>query len=88
VPALLEALGLQARGELALHGAGTAAARELLLVQALTAGSLTVRVDVAGRRCLVDLAVRVPFDAELAARLVAAWLDGARRLTLLERGVP
>jgi hypothetical protein len=86
VPALLETLGVRARGELALHAAGPAGARELLLVQALTAGWLTVRVDAAGRRCLVDLALRVPFDADAAARVVAAWLDGSAHLTLLERG--
>jgi hypothetical protein len=54
-------------------------------VQAVTGGSLTMHVDMAGRRCLVDLLLRAPFDADLAARLAASWLDGGRRLTLLDR---
>ena len=85
VPAVIEAIGMQAHGQLALDRFGDAELEGWSAMQFIETSSITVHADEVYCRCFVDVFSCRRFDPELAAAIAAGHFGGEPAVRVLSR---
>jgi S-adenosylmethionine/arginine decarboxylase-like enzyme len=85
VPAVIEAVGMQAHGPLALDRFGDGELEGWSALQFIETSSITLHADEVFARCFVDIFSCRPFIPELAADIAVEHFGGRSSLTVLQR---
>jgi S-adenosylmethionine/arginine decarboxylase-like enzyme len=85
VPNLIDAIGMQAHGPLALDRFGDGELEGWSAMQFIETSSITVHTDEVSARCFVDIFSCRPFDPNAAAATAVAHFGGRLTLTVLHR---
>ena len=85
VPAVIEAIGMQAHGPLALDRFGDAELEGWSAMQFIETSSITVHADEVYCRCFVDVFSCRRFDPDRAAAIAARHFGGEPAVTVLSR---
>ena len=85
VPALIDAIGMQAHGPLMLDRFGDDELEGWSALQFIETSSITVHADEAFDRCFVDVFSCRSFDPDVAAAVAVMHFGGTPRVTVLER---
>jgi S-adenosylmethionine/arginine decarboxylase-like enzyme len=85
VPALIDAVGMQAHGPLMLDRFGDGELEGWSALQFIETSSITVHADEAFDRCFVDVFSCRSFDPEVAAAVAVMHFGGTPTVTVLER---
>ena len=85
VPAVIDAIGMQAHGPLALERFGDGELEGWSAMQFIETSSITVHADEVSGRCFVDVFSCKPFAAERAAAVAVAHFGGTPSCHVLQR---
>ena len=85
VPAVIEAIGMRAHGQLLLDRFGDGELEGWSALQFIETSSITLHADEVWGRCFVDIFSCRPFDPDVAAAIAVAHFGGAPTVTVLER---
>lgn len=85
VPAVIDAIGMQAHGPLLLERFGEGELEGWSAMQFIETSSLTIHADEFSGRCYVDVFSCKSFDPELAATIAVEHFGGWPKLTVLHR---
>ena len=85
VPAVIEAIGMQAHGPLAIDRFGDAELEGWSAMQFIETSSITVHADEVYCRCFVDIFSCRRFDPERAAAIAARYFGGEPAVRVLSR---
>jgi S-adenosylmethionine decarboxylase len=85
VPAVIEAIGMQAHGPLRLERFGDGDLEGWSAMQFIETSSITIHADEVAGRCFVDVFSCRVFDAELAAATAVEYFGGTPTLRILQR---
>jgi S-adenosylmethionine decarboxylase len=85
VPAVIEAIGMRAHGQLLLERFGDGELEGWSALQFIETSSITVHADEVVGRCFVDVFSCRPFDAFKAAEIAVEHFGGASAVRVLER---
>jgi S-adenosylmethionine decarboxylase len=85
VPAVIEAIGMQAHGPLRLERFGDGDLEGWSAMQFIETSSITIHADEVAGRCFVDVFSCRAFDAELAAATAVDYFGGTPTLRILQR---
>jgi S-adenosylmethionine/arginine decarboxylase-like enzyme len=85
VPALVDAIGMQAHGPLMIERFGTGELEGWSALQFIETSSITIHADEVFGRCFVDVFSCRAFDPDVAAAIVVAHFGGTPSVTVLQR---
>jgi S-adenosylmethionine/arginine decarboxylase-like enzyme len=85
VPALVDAIGMQAHGPLMIERFGTGELEGWSALQFIETSSITIHADEVFGRCFVDVFSCRAFDPDVAAAVVVAHFGGTPSVTVLQR---
>lgn len=85
VPAVIDAIGMQAHGPLLLERFGDGDLEGWSAMQFIETSSITVHADEVSGRCFVDVFSCRPFDGERAAAVAVEHFGGTPTLRILQR---
>jgi S-adenosylmethionine/arginine decarboxylase-like enzyme len=85
VSALIDAIGMRARGALALERVGDDQLEGWSAMQLIETSSITLHADEVFGRCFVDVFSCRPFDPDLAAAIAVEHFGGDPTVTALQR---
>ena len=85
VPAVIEAIGMQAHGPLLLERFGDGDLEGWSAMQFIETSSITIHADEAAGRCFVDVFSCRAFDPERAAAVAVEFFGGTPTLRVLQR---
>ncbi|HEX2413855.1 MAG TPA: S-adenosylmethionine decarboxylase [Thermoleophilaceae bacterium] len=85
VPAVIDAIGMQAHGPLAIDRFGDGELEGWSALQFIETSSITVHADEVFARCFVDIFSCRPFVPELAADIAVEHFGGLSSVTVLQR---
>jgi S-adenosylmethionine/arginine decarboxylase-like enzyme len=85
VPAVIDAIGMQAHGPLALERFGDGDLEGWSAMQFIETSSLTIHADEVWGRCFIDIFSCQAFDPDLGADLAVRHFGGTPTLRVLQR---
>ena len=85
VPAVIDAIGMRARGPLRIDRFGDGELEGWSAMQFIETSSITIHADEVFGRCFVDVFSCRSFDPELAAAIAVAHFGGRPSVCVLER---
>jgi S-adenosylmethionine decarboxylase len=85
VPAVIDAIGMQAHGPLLLERFGDGELEGWSAMQFIETSSITVHADEVSGRCFVDVFSCRPFDGDIAAAVAVEHFGGTPTLRVLQR---
>jgi S-adenosylmethionine decarboxylase len=85
VPAVIDAIGMQAHGPLHLERFGDGELEGWSAMQFIETSSITVHADEFGERCFVDVFSCKPFDADIAVAVAVMHFGGRPTVRVLVR---
>jgi S-adenosylmethionine/arginine decarboxylase-like enzyme len=85
VPAVIDAIGMQAHGPLALERFGDGDLEGWSALQFIETSSITIHADEVSGRCFIDVFSCREFDPEVAAAVAVAHFGGTPTLRVLQR---
>ncbi len=85
VPAVVDAIGMEAHGPLALERFGEGDLEGWSAIQLITTSSITIHADEISCRCFIDVFSCRRFDPEVAAAVAVRHFGGTPRARILQR---